>query len=293
MGTISRGTPRCSQPRGASLWRPFRPRASRARWRGRREGTIRMDATAPLPDDVTPGDPRSPVGLCTLWTRQERILRGVPRELYAVCGNLYSLWGIIALVAHGMADDGRIAGTEARLDVSGPEVEQFRRQVRVVDLRGCTSAERVAAAIRSLPAAPHDQPRVIRPEGVASTSAEPPPRPVGAPTAGGSAAAAEPSGRTAARGSGRFVPDPLGNFLIAVAAGEIVAAHATTTGGPTGQRFVGRAAADVYRAIIAAGLVSQLDHAAYLGAELARAEIALRAGLPYRQDSPLRLPEQQ
>ncbi len=282
-----------------------------------------MDATAPLPDDVTPGDPRSPVGLCTLWTRQERILRGVPRELYAVCGNLYSLWGInllvrsvlarpslrylivcgidyadsgralIALVEHGMADDGRIAGTEARLDVSGPEVEQFRRQVRVVDLRGCTSAERVAAAIRSLPAAPHDQPRVIRPEGVASTSAEPPPRPVGAPTAGGSAAAAEPSGRTAARGSGRFVPDPLGNFLIAVAAGEIVAAHATTTGGPTGQRFVGRAAADVYRAIIAAGLVSQLDHAAYLGAELARAEIALRAGLPYRQDSPLRLPEQQ
>jgi dihydropteroate synthase len=33
--------------------------------------------------------------------------------------------------------------------------------------------------------------------------------------------------------------------------------------------------------------VSQLDHAAYLGAELARAEVSLRAGLAYRQDRPL------
>jgi tetrahydromethanopterin S-methyltransferase subunit A len=83
-----------------------------------------------------------------------------------------------------------------------------------------------------------------------------------------------------------WTPDPRGNFLIALEGGQLVAAHATTTGGPTGYRFVGRTAVEVYRAIVAAGLVSQLDHAAYLGAELARAEVALRAALPYRQDEP-------
>jgi tetrahydromethanopterin S-methyltransferase subunit A len=35
-------------------------------------------------------------------------------------------------------------------------------------------------------------------------------------------------------------------------------------------------------------LVSQLSHAGYLGAELARAEAALRLDLAYEQDRPLR-----
>src|SRR4051812_39496325 len=100
------------------------------------------------PEEVSPGDPASPVGLCTLWTRQERILRGVPRELYAACGNLYSIWGIsvlvsslvahpsirylvvcgvdfaesgqalVSLVRHGLGPGGVIVGTEHRLGAS-------------------------------------------------------------------------------------------------------------------------------------------------------------------------------
>ena len=35
-------------------------------------------------------------------------------------------------------------------------------------------------------------------------------------------------------------------------------------------------------------LVSQLSHAGYLGAELAKAEAALRLGLRYEQDQPLK-----
>ncbi|HZU05857.1 MAG TPA: DUF4346 domain-containing protein [Chloroflexota bacterium] len=249
-------------------------------------------ATAPYPEGVTLGDPASPVGICTLWTRQERILRGVPRELYAACGNLYSLWGIsllvrsvlarptlrylvlcgvdyadtghalVALVEQGLAPDGTIPGTEARLDadLDPAAVERFRRQLTLVDLRGCTDPARVAAAIRALPP-PADGPRVLVPEGWS-----PPAR---------------------APSTSRWQPDPCGNFLIQIEGDRLVAVHATTASGPTGRRFVGRSAAEVYRAIIAAGLVSQLDHAAYLGAELARAEIALRAGWPYRQDQPL------
>jgi tetrahydromethanopterin S-methyltransferase subunit A len=254
-----------------------------------------MADAPPYPEEVTLGDPASPVGLCTLWTRQARLLRGVPRELYAACGNLYSLWGIallvrgmlarptlrylvvcgidyadtgralVALSEEGLAADGTLPGTESRLDLDAGEVARFREQVTVVDLRGCTDPRRVVAAIRALSWPPPDGPRVLVPEGWSPPAAVP---------------AASPG----------WEPDPAGNFLIALEGGQIVANHATTAGGPTGHRFGGRTAAEVYRAIIAAGLVSQLDHAAYLGAELARAEVALRAQVRYEQDRSLPLP---
>ncbi|MEM3426463.1 MAG: DUF4346 domain-containing protein, partial [Thermoproteota archaeon] len=43
----------------------------------------------------------------------------------------------------------------------------------------------------------------------------------------------------------------------------------------------------LYRRILNENLVSRLDHAAYLGKELTRAEIALREGKPYVQDKAL------
>jgi tetrahydromethanopterin S-methyltransferase subunit A len=47
----------------------------------------------------------------------------------------------------------------------------------------------------------------------------------------------------------------------------------------------GKTARDVCLAIIRNGWVSKLDHAAYLGRELARAELALRSGRVFTQDS--------
>jgi hypothetical protein len=203
----------------------------------------------------------------------------------------------------------------------------------LVDLRGCTRPEQVAAAIRALPPDPPEGPRIVQPEGWTAPPLDPGDAPASGPHSAESASlgeqAAEPasgpcalqSALPAARAApgdeptsattplepspadaprpprpaptGGFEADPRGNLLIAVSGGEIVAAHATTEGGPTGARFAGRTAAELSRAILAEDLVSRLDHAAYLGAELARAEIALRLGLPYRQDRPLRLPERQ
>ena len=51
----------------------------------------------------------------------------------------------------------------------------------------------------------------------------------------------------------------------------------------------GRAADLIYRSAITQGLVGQMDHAAYLGAELAKAETALYNNLPYEQDRKLKL----
>jgi tetrahydromethanopterin S-methyltransferase subunit A len=265
-----------------------------------------MPESAPYPDEVTLGDPASPVALCTLWTRQERILRGVPRRLFAACGNLYSFAGIRLLVrnvlAHptirylvlcgiDFADTGRallalhrdgpgpddtIPGTDTSLapDLDAAAIARFRSYLTLVDLRGCTDPARITAALEALPPPsapdPAAPPRCLVPAGW-----QPP---------------ADAPGPTGLPARGAWEPDPLGNFLITIEDGQIVAVHTTTCGGPTGRRFAGRTAAAVYRAILAAGLVSRLDHAAYLGAELARAEIALRAGLPYRQDAPLSLP---
>src|SRR4051812_19145249 len=251
-----------------------------------------MADSAPYPEEVTPGNPTSPVGLCTLWTRQERILRGVPRDLYALCGNLYSLWGIsvlvrgvlarptlrylvvcgvdygdtgralVALAVQGLAADGTLPGTTVRLadDLDEAALGRFRAQVSVVDLRGCTDAARVAAAIQNLPPPPplgaatiahvlvsDWTPPSLPPPGpnrqaVAPTSPDAPGAlslPTASPRAAHSQPGAEPAAALAAP---RFHPDPLGNFLIAVGGGLIVAAHATTQEGPTGARFVGRTA---------------------------------------------------
>ena len=49
----------------------------------------------------------------------------------------------------------------------------------------------------------------------------------------------------------------------------------------------GETAEAVYAKIVEMGLVTRLDHAAYIGSELAKAEIALRTGKEYIQDSKL------
>ncbi len=53
----------------------------------------------------------------------------------------------------------------------------------------------------------------------------------------------------------------------------------------------GSTPAAVYVEIVRRGLVSQLDHAAYLGRELAKAEHSLKYGAPYTQDSAPGMPE--
>jgi tetrahydromethanopterin S-methyltransferase subunit A len=53
----------------------------------------------------------------------------------------------------------------------------------------------------------------------------------------------------------------------------------------------GTNAEQVYNTIIREGLISLLAHAAYIGSELQKAEIAMKFNLPYVQDDPLALPE--
>ena len=91
-----------------------------------------------------------------------------------------------------------------------------------------------------------------------------------------------------AKGEGDLELDRLGWFEIRVdrERGLIVATHHVEgEGSPTVIR--GQDARRIYQTIIREGLIGKHDHAAYLGKELTKAELALRLGRSYRQDEPL------
>lgn len=87
-------------------------------------------------------------------------------------------------------------------------------------------------------------------------------------------------------------PDPKGYFLIRVnekkkrlEAGFCNYKHIIT------KMIYGNNAIDVYSTIIKKKFISRLEHAAYLGKELYKAELALKYGKRYRQEFPLKFEE--
>ena len=91
-------------------------------------------------------------------------------------------------------------------------------------------------------------------------------------------------------GSERATADPQGVFRIMVDrnAETIVALHFVTGEAEKPNSIVkGKNAEAVYAKIVEMGLVTRLDHAAYLGSELAKAEVALKTGKEYIQNNSL------
>lgn len=90
----------------------------------------------------------------------------------------------------------------------------------------------------------------------------------------------KPESFLVAKESKEFCRDPLGDFIIFIADGEIFCKHEKVT-------IAGKRAREILDTVLELGLVSRLDHAAYLGRELMKAEIALRLGKNYVQDQDL------
>jgi len=86
-------------------------------------------------------------------------------------------------------------------------------------------------------------------------------------------------------GEMRFEPDKRGYLIVSVENGEIVVQHHLPDGRKTKFEFRGNNAQSLYRRILHENLISRLDHAAYIGCELAKAEEAVKEGKKYVQDT--------
>ncbi len=170
---------------------------------------------------------------------------------------------LLALGANGLDGRGRIVGAPGKRpvlkNVPAALAEHFRATVELVDLVGGRDAAAVLEA--------------------AATCARRDPGPV----PGVEVVARVPviTGRL----PDRTVPDPAGYFVVyADGARSALSLEHYRNDGVLHRVIEGQSSAELYMAAIEEGLVSRLDHAAYLGRELARAEIALARDEPYVQD---------
>ncbi len=169
---------------------------------------------------------------------------------------------LAALFENGLDETGRIRGARGKRpvlkNVSHAEAEAFTRQVELVPIIGETDPDKVANAV------------------LASAARDPGPF-QGAPGAPDVPVvqAADPR---------RLVLDPAGFLVVYPDARRGLVLEHYRNDGVLDCVIEGATPGAVGATAVERGLVSRLDHAVYLGRELARAEESLRSGTPYVQD---------
>lgn len=171
---------------------------------------------------------------------------------------------LIALASGGVDERMRIVGAPGKRPIlrnmNREMVEHFRRTVEVVNLVGETDQTKIFEAAKACAA---------RGSGPAEPFA---------------------TTRTVAALAGyipqRMVSDPAGYFVVYPdRSRRLLMLEHYLNNGVLDIVIEGASAAELYIPAVEKGLVSRLDHAAYLGQELARAEHALLAGESYIQDA--------
>ncbi|UCD75368.1 MAG: DUF4346 domain-containing protein [Phycisphaerales bacterium] len=170
---------------------------------------------------------------------------------------------LTALLRSGLDREGRIIGAPGKRpvlrNIDSKAVEHFRRTVELVDLTGNGNLADVLAAAEECRAEDLGPAESFKPEWAASAALGHLPK--------------------------EMVPDPAGYFVLYVdQARELLSLEHYGNDGSLDRVIEGRNAAELYTPAVEQGLVSRLDHAAYLGRELARAERALQTGEKYIQD---------
>lgn len=256
------------------------------------------------------GEPEAPVAVCTLTSERlperlvtvpgvaiagqvytanlgiERIILNVTANpsirFLVLCGKDSKLFrpgqSLGALVEDGIDGEGRIVGAQGYdpvlPEVPASRVLAFRRQIELVDWTGEEDPDALAEQIEGV-AARNPGPFTASKEDASLETARP----------------MQPPSFRPIRPGGRRQPleyDPKGYFVITIDREEeqIVLQHYLPDH-TAAHEMRGRVAESMLLGLLREGLVSQLSHAGYLGAELAKAEAALHLALRYRQDRPL------
>lgn len=171
---------------------------------------------------------------------------------------------IQSLHSNGVTETGRIIGARGRRPVlknlSTELVSRFQAQVEIVDLIGNNSPEAIVMA----------SDRLLN---------------LNLPKYNGRKVQSDVPDLLIAAKPKRLVLDKKGFFVILPSKEEDkIYVEVYENSGKRIRTIVGGDAATIYSTIIEHGFVSRLDHAAYLGKELTRAEYSLKYDIPYIQD---------
>jgi len=171
---------------------------------------------------------------------------------------------LLALIENGINDKMRIIDAQGKRpllkNIALEQVEAFRKQVQVIDQIGNSDLppllELISAAAKNDPGPFGDAPSEVNPVAI-----------------------------EVAREPGKLVLDPAGYFVVYPdrTHRRLTLEHYTNKG-ILNRIFTATSASALYTCVIDANLISRLDHAAYLGRELTRAEQALQSGEDYVQD---------
>src|SRR5438132_12150207 len=196
-----------------------------------------------------------------------------------ICGKESALFqpgqSLVALAENGVDDAKRIigsAGYEPVLPtIASDQVDQFRKQVEVLDWTGEEDLQTLQERIKSLSAR---NPGPFKTDKTSTSRI----------AAGEAFTSIRPGGQREP-----LIYDPKGYFVISVDPGqkEIILRHYLPDHTPA-HEMRGRGATFMLLGLLRDGLITQLSHAGYLGEELAKAQTALQFGLRYDQDRPLR-----
>jgi tetrahydromethanopterin S-methyltransferase subunit A len=178
---------------------------------------------------------------------------------------------LLALAAHGVDERMRVIGSSGKRpmlrNVTCADVAAFRQQVQVVDMIGCVDAAQIAERVRELA-------QTATPACTCETGAE--------HTIPVQLAAVETIQATE---PARVVLDKAGYFVIMVQPERgIIIVEQYAYDNQLLRVIEGTTARSIYWTLIDHGWVTLLSHAAYLGKELAKAELSAALGYHYVQD---------
>lgn len=177
---------------------------------------------------------------------------------------------MVALFENGIDENKRIPGSPGMRPIlpntSAEEVEAFRAQVEPVVMIGCSDIGEIHRKVREL-AAQRPEPLVTEFRPSSEIREE------------------ETIDRVSATGEDpmRIKLDKAGYFVVNIENGVILVEHYSYK-----EKLIriieGQDARSIYLTIVRNGWVSKLDHAAYLGKELTKAELSIAHGFEYLQD---------
>lgn len=252
-----------------------------------------------MPGRYTVNDEKNPVAVCTLKDVDieiekagmygpcntenigiERIIRNVvtnPHIRFLVlCGNEpkghFVGQALKCLVKDGLEDGRKIVGAQGAMpflkNATDEEIEQFKKQIEIVDLIGETDLEKITAVVEDCikrNPGPFNGKIKIKDDVIEADFDH----------------------------EKEMVLDKSGWFIISVDKqnNQLIVEHYMEYGKEARLhcKIVGKTVEEIVGTIVKKGLVSDLYHAAYLGKELQKAEIALRKGIEYEQDKKLEL----